>query len=64
MRIEIEAGASQAQFSTKPLVAHAFFDGQPCNGRLSSTDIGLPQQGCSRRNQFVFQRDTIPKPSA
>jgi hypothetical protein len=62
--IEIEAGASQSQFSMKPLVVHAFFGGQPCNGRLPTTDADLAQQRPFERNQFVFQRDTIPKPSA
>jgi hypothetical protein len=64
MTIEIEAGASQSQFSMKPLVVHAFFGGQPWNGRLSTTDADLAQMDRSRRNQFVFQTDTIPKPSA
>jgi len=41
MTIEIEAGASQSQFSMKPLVVHAFFGGQPWNGRLSMTDADL-----------------------
>ena len=43
MTIEIEAGASQNQFSMKPLVVHAFFGGQPWNGRLSTTDADLAQ---------------------
>ena len=64
MTIEIEAGASQSQFSMKPLVVHAFFGGQPWNGRLSTTDEICRGRGRPRRNQFVFQRDTIPKPSA
>jgi hypothetical protein len=64
MTIEIEAGASQNQFSMKPLVVHSSFGGEPCNGRLSTTDADLAQQRPSRGNQFVFQRDTIPKPSA
>ena len=34
MTIEIEAGASQMQFTMKPLVVHAFFGGQPLNIRL------------------------------
>src|ERR1700723_854678 len=58
MTIEIEAGASQNQFSMKPLVVHAFFGGQPWNGRLSMTDADLRGRGRSRRNQFVFQRET------
>jgi hypothetical protein len=64
MTIAIEAGASQSQFSMKPLVVHAFFVGQPWNGRLSTTDVDSAQQGLFEKNQFVFQRDTIPKPSA
>jgi len=44
MTIEIEAGASQSQFSMKPLVVHALFGGQPWNGRLSTTDADLAQQ--------------------
>jgi len=36
MTIEIEAGASQSQFSMKQLVVHAFFGGQPWTGRLSN----------------------------
>ena len=37
MTIEIEAGASQSQFSMKPLVVHAFFGGHggpPWNGTI------------------------------
>jgi hypothetical protein len=64
MTIEIEAGASLGQFSMKALVVHAFFGGQPWNGKLSTTDADLRSRGHSRRNRFVFQRDTIPKPSA
>jgi len=41
MTIEIEAGASQSQFSMKPWVVHAFFGGQPWNRRLSTTDADL-----------------------
>jgi hypothetical protein len=47
MTIEIEAGASQTQSSTKPLVVHAFFGGQPWNCRLSTTDVDLSWQGPS-----------------
>jgi hypothetical protein len=43
MTIEIEAGASQSRFSMKPLVVHAFFGGQPWNGRPSTTYADLPQ---------------------
>jgi hypothetical protein len=41
MTIEIEAGASQHQFSMKTLIVHAFFGGQPWNGRPSTTDADL-----------------------
>jgi hypothetical protein len=34
MTIEIEAGASQSEFSMKPLVVHAFFGGQHWNGTI------------------------------
>jgi hypothetical protein len=65
MTIEIEAGASQSQFSMKPLVVHAFFVGQPWNGRLSTTDADLAQHGPVREETNSFpKRDTIPKPSA
>ena len=64
MTIEIEAGASQSQFSMKPLVVHGFFGGQPRNGRLSTLMQIWRSRGHSRGKQFVFQRDTIPKPSA
>jgi hypothetical protein len=45
MTIEIEAGASQSQFSMKPLAVHAFFGGQPWNCRLATTDADLAQHG-------------------
>jgi uncharacterized protein YlaI len=64
MTIEIEAGASQSQFSMKPLVVHAFFGGQPCNSRLATTDADLAQHGPFDKKPVRFQRDTIPKPSA
>jgi hypothetical protein len=65
MTIEIEAGASQSQFSMKPLVVHAFFGGQPWNGRLSTTDADLAQHGLFEKKPIRFpKRDTIPKPSA
>jgi hypothetical protein len=58
MTIEIEAGASQRQFSMKPLVVHAFFAGQPGTA-------GYPQLMQIRRSidrlekkPFVFQRET------
>jgi hypothetical protein len=41
MTIEIEAGASQSQFSMKGLAVHAFFGGPPWNGKLSTTDADL-----------------------
>jgi hypothetical protein len=34
MTIEIEAGASQSQFSMKPLVVHAFFGAHRWNGTI------------------------------
>ena len=49
MTIEIEAGASQSQFSMKPLVVHAFFGGQPCNGRLPTTDADVQQKSFERK---------------
>jgi hypothetical protein len=58
MTIEFEAGASQSQCSMKPLVVHAFFVGQPWNGRLSTTDADLAQQGPSQKSHFVFQGET------
>jgi len=61
MTIEIEAGASQ---SIKTLVVHAFFGGQPWNAGYPRLMQIWRSRGHSRRNQFVFQRDTIPKPSA
>ena len=51
MTIEIEAGASQNQFSMKPLVVHAFFDGQP-GGLL----LGRNQRaGCRQRPTGAFR---------
>ena len=64
MTIEIEAGASQNQFSMKLLVVHAFFDGQPWNGGLSTTDADLAQQGTFQKKPLRFPKNTIPKPSA
>jgi len=65
MTIEIEAGASQSQFSMKPLAVHAFFGGQPWNGRLATTDADLAQPGpCEKKPVRFPKRDTIPKPSA
>jgi hypothetical protein len=64
MTIEIEAGASQSQFSMKPLVVRAFFVGQPGTAGYPGLMQIWRGRGRSRRNQFVFQKDTIPKPSA
>jgi len=44
MTIEIEAGASQSQFSMKPLVVHAFFGCSASAAALSRTDADLSQQ--------------------
>jgi hypothetical protein len=60
MTIEIEAGASQNQFSMKPLVVHAFFGGQPCNGRLSTTDADLAQQGPFAKAPIRFPKRHHP----
>ena len=57
MTIEIEAGASQDQFSMKPLVVHAFFDGQPWNGRLSTTDVDLSWWGPSKKKPNSFSKE-------
>jgi hypothetical protein len=65
MTIEIEAGASQSQFSVKLILVHALFS------EASPGTAGYPRlmqtrrsRGHSRRDQFVFERDIIPKPSA
>jgi hypothetical protein len=60
MTIEIEAGASQNQFSMKLLVVHAFFDGQPWNGGLSTTDADLAQQGTFRKKPLRFPKRHHP----
>ena len=60
MTIEIEAGASQHQFSMKPLVVHAFFGGQPWNGRLSTTDADLAQQGPFEKKPIRFPKRHHP----
>jgi hypothetical protein len=57
MTIEIEAGASQNQFSMKPLVVHAFFGGQPCNSRLATTDADLAQHGPFRQETSSFSKE-------
>jgi hypothetical protein len=62
MTIEIEAGASQSQFSMKPLVVHAFFGGQSWNGRLSTTDVDLSSRGAVREDTNSFSKET-PSPS-
>ena len=63
MTIEAEAGASWCQCSMKPLAEHASFARRPCR-QGSRTDADLLQQSPSRKNDFVFQRGAIPKPSA
>jgi hypothetical protein len=63
MTIEIEAGASQGQFSMKPLVVHAFFGGQPWNDRLSRL-MQIWRGRDIREETNSFSKDTIPKPSA
>jgi hypothetical protein len=60
MTIEIEAGASQSQFSMKTLVVHAFFGGQPWNGRLPTTDADLAQQRPFERNPIRFPKRHHP----
>jgi len=60
MTIEIEAGASQSQFNMKPLVAHAFFGGQPWNGRPSTTDADLAQQVPFRKKPIRFPKRHHP----
>ena len=60
MTIEIEAGASQSQFSMKPLVVHAFFGGQPWNGRLSMTDADLAQQRPFEKKPIRFPKRHHP----
>jgi len=57
MTIEIEAGASQSQFSMKPLVVHAFFGGQPWNGKLSTTDANLAASAI-REETNSFSKET------
>jgi hypothetical protein len=60
MTIEIEAGASQSQFSMKPLVVHAFFGGQSWNGRLSTTDVDLSWWGPSKKKPIRFPKRHHP----
>ena len=60
MTIEIEAGASQSQFSMKPLVVHAFFGGQPCNSRLATTDADLAQYGSFDKKPVRFPKRHHP----
>jgi len=52
MTIEIEAGASQNQFSMKPLVVHAFFAGKPGTA-------GYPQLTQMRRSMDRFEKKPI-----
>jgi uncharacterized protein YlaI len=60
MTIEIEAGASQSQFSVKPLVVRAFFGGQPCNSRLATTDADLAQHGPFDKKPVRFPKRHHP----
>jgi hypothetical protein len=60
MTIEIEAGASQNEFSMKPLVVHEFFGGEPCNGSLSTTDAGLSRQGLFEKEPVRFPKRHHP----
>jgi Tfp pilus assembly protein PilN len=53
MTIEIEAGASQSQFSMKPLAVHAFFVGQPGTAGYPRLMQIWRSMDRSRRNQFV-----------
>jgi hypothetical protein len=59
MTIEIEAGASQSQFSMKPLVVHAFFGGQPWNG-LATPDADLAQHGPFEKKPVRFPKRHHP----
>ncbi len=60
MTIEIEAGASQSQFSMKPLVVHVFFGGQPWNGRLATTAADLAQHGPFEKKPVRFPKRHHP----
>jgi hypothetical protein len=60
MPIEIEAGASQIQFSMKPLAVHAFFGGQHWNGRLATTDADLAQHGPCEKKPVRFPKRHHP----
>jgi hypothetical protein len=60
MTIEIEAGASQSQFSMKPLVVHALFGGQPWNSRLATTDADLAQHGPFDKKPVRFPKRHHP----
>ncbi len=60
MTIDIEAGASQRQFSMKPLVVHAFFGGQPWNGRRFTTDADLARQKPFERKPIRFPKRHHP----
>jgi hypothetical protein len=60
MPIEIEAGASQNQFSMEPLAVHAFFGGQHWNGRLVTTDADLAQHGpCGETRSFSKETPSL-----
>ena len=58
MTIEIEAGASQTQFSMKPLVVRAFFGGQPWSSRLSMTDVHYSWWRPSKKKPNSFSKET------
>jgi hypothetical protein len=60
MTIEIEAGASQSQFSMKPLVVHAFFGCQPWNRGISTTDADLAQQRLPEKKPIRFPKRHHP----
>ena len=58
MTIEIEAGASQSQLSMKTLAVHAFFGGQPWDGRLPTTDADLGAAEAIREKSNSFSKET------
>jgi hypothetical protein len=58
MTIEIEAGASQSQFSMKTLAVHAFFGGLPWDGRLPTTDADLGAAEAIREKSNSFSKET------
>src|ERR1700687_3240321 len=58
MTIEIEAGASQGQFSMKPLGSARVFRRPGLEPQDIHDRCRFGAAGHSRRNQFVFQRET------